>query len=42
MKNILEMVMHVGILKQNLANIGLSWLMMVSRVTSEWCEEKSC
>jgi len=42
MINILETITHVGILEQNLTNIGLSRFMMVSYVISEWCEEKSC
>jgi hypothetical protein len=41
-KNILEMIMHVGILEQNSTNVGLSRFMMVSHVNIEWCEEKSC
>jgi len=40
-KNIMEMIMHVGILEQNSTNVGLSQFMMVSCVNSEWCEEKS-
>jgi len=42
MKNILEMVTHVGILEQNSTNVGLSRFMAVSHVISEWCEEQSC
>ena len=37
-----EMITQVGILEQNSANVGLSQFVMVSCVTSEWCEEKSC
>jgi len=40
-KNILELITHVGILGQNSTNLGLSRFMAVSRVISEWCEEKS-
>jgi len=41
-KKILETITHVGILEQNSKNVGLSRFMAVSRVISEWCEEKSC
>jgi len=41
-KNILEMMTQFGILEQNSRNIDLARFMTVSRVISEWCEEKSC
>jgi len=41
-KNILEMITHVGALEQNSTNAGLSRVMAVTCVNSEWCEEKSC
>jgi len=41
-KNIQEMIMHVGILEQNSTNVGLSWFITVSHVNSKWCEEESC
>jgi len=39
-KNILEPIMHVGILEQNSTNVGRSRFMVVSRVIRGWCEEK--
>jgi len=42
MKNILEKITQVGTLEQNSTNIGLSRFMMLSCVTTEWSEEKSC
>jgi len=35
------MITHVGMLEENSTNVGISRLMTVSRVNSEWCEEKS-
>jgi len=37
----METTTHVGILEQNSTNAAVSRFMTVSRVNSEWCEEKS-
>jgi len=42
MKNILETIMHIGILEENSTNVGRSQFMTVSCVISEWCEQKNC
>jgi len=40
MKNIVENIMHVGILEQNSTNVGRSRCMTVSSVNRGWCEKK--
>ena len=42
MKNILETITQVGTLEHHSTNVDLSQFVMVSLVSSEWCEGKSC